>query len=142
MGVALGEQGKMEEAIRCYREAPGELLDKLIILEIKAERFTDPDKLRHVRLELQMLAAARDEALPARPELARLTAELKDVNEHLWEIEDEIRRCEASKSFGDRFIELARSVYRTNDHRAAPKRRVNELVGSPLIEEKSYARYD
>jgi tetratricopeptide (TPR) repeat protein len=122
--------------------APGELLDKLTILEIKAERLTDPDKLRHVRQELQVLAAARDEALPASPELARLTAELKEVNERLWEIEDEIRRCEASKSFGNRFIELARSVYQTNDHRAALKRRINELLGSPLIEEKSYARYD
>jgi tetratricopeptide (TPR) repeat protein len=120
---------------------PGELLDKITILEIKAERITDADKLRHVREELRVLAAARDEALPAGADLARLTAELKAVNEQLWDIEDEIRRCEAKQTFNKRFIELARSVYHTNDRRAALKRQINDLLGSHLVEEKSYAPY-
>jgi tetratricopeptide (TPR) repeat protein len=122
--------------------APGELLDKLTILEIKAARIADADKLRHVREELRVLTAARDGALPASAELARLTAELKAVNEQLWDVEDELRRCEAGRSFGARFIELARSVYKMNDRRAALKRRVNELLGSHLVEEKSYAAYE
>jgi tetratricopeptide (TPR) repeat protein len=122
--------------------APGELLDKLSILEIKAERIRDVDKLRHVRQELRMLAAARDEALPASADLAALTAELKAVNEQLWDLSDEIRRCEAGRSFGACFIQLAREGYRTNDRRAALKRRINDLLGAHLVEEKSYAPYE
>jgi tetratricopeptide (TPR) repeat protein len=122
--------------------APGELLDKLTILEIKAERISDAEKLKHVREELRVLAGARDETLPASAELARLTAELKKVNEQLWDIEDEIRRCEAKKNFGKRFVELARSVYRSNDQRAVLKRQINDLLGSHLVEEKSYAPYE
>jgi hypothetical protein len=122
--------------------APGELLDKITILEIKAARIADAAKLRHVREELRVLTAARDGALPASAELARLMAELKAVNEQLWDVEDELRCCEANRSFGKRFIELARSVYKTNDRRAALKRQVNELLGSHLVEEKSYAPYE
>jgi tetratricopeptide (TPR) repeat protein len=121
--------------------APGELLDKISILEIKAERIADPAKLKNVREELRTLAAARDGSLPASPELARLASELRTVNEQLWGVEDELRRCEAKKSFGKRFVELARSVYRHNDRRAALKRQVNDLLGSHLVEEKSYAPY-
>ena len=80
--------------------------------------------------------------MPASEELARLTDGLKGVNEALWDIEDEIRVCERNKDFGERFIELARSVYKTNDRRAALKRQVNDLLGSRLIEEKDYKPYD
>lgn len=121
--------------------APGELLDKLTILEIKSERITDAEKLRNVRVELETLRTARDQAVAKSEDLARLTAQLKAVNEALWEIEDEIRLCERNGDFGPRFIELARSVYRQNDRRAACKRQINELLGSKLIEEKSYAAY-
>jgi hypothetical protein len=124
--------------------APGELIDKITILEIKTERMTDPAKLENVRYELGRLAAARDSAIPrcsAPPELARLTADLKRVNEALWEVEDSIRDCERQKDFGPTFIELARSVYRRNDERMALKRRISELLGSHLLEEKSYAPY-
>ena len=93
--------------------APGELIDKITILQIKNERIKDPGKLHNVRVELAALESTRDKAMPASPELARLTADLKSVNEALWEIEDEIRVCEANKDFDARFIELARSVYRT-----------------------------
>ncbi len=121
--------------------APGELLDKLTILEIKSERMTDAAKLANVRAELATLTAARDRAIRASAALDELTSELKRVNEALWEIEDEIRVCERQADFGPRFIELARSVYHQNDQRAAVKRRINDLLGSRLIEEKSYASY-
>lgn len=121
--------------------APGELIDKITILQIKSERIADTVKLRNVRVELDTLTAARDAAMPATDELAELTAQLKQVNEALWDIEDAIRDCEREGDFGPRFIELARSVYRSNDQRAALKRSVNELLGSNLVEEKSYAAY-
>jgi hypothetical protein len=121
--------------------APGELIDKITILEIKSERMEDPNKVKNVRIELQVLADARDAAVPPSEELVRLTAELKSVNEALWEIEDRIRDCERAKDFGPEFIELARSVYRSNDRRAAAKREINDLLGSKIIEEKSYAAY-
>ncbi len=119
----------------------GELVDKITILEIKAERIADPDKLANVHRELRSLTATRREALPSSEELDELTAELRRVNERLWEIEDDIRDCERKRDFGERFIELARAVYRTNDRRAAAKRSINELLGSELVEEKDYAEY-
>jgi hypothetical protein len=121
--------------------APGELVDKITILQIKTERITDPDKLRNIRIELDVLEAARNQAMPSSAELDRLSADLKAVNEELWVIEDDIRDCERNQDFGPKFIELARSVYRSNDRRAALKRAINELLGSKLVEEKSYAAY-
>ncbi len=121
--------------------APGELIDKITILEIKSEQITDAAKRHHVGTELAVLVEARDHAMPDSAELTRLAAELKAVNETLWRIEDAIRLCERDEDFGPRFIALARSVYHTNDRRAAVKRQVNELLGSRLIEEKSYATY-
>jgi Family of unknown function (DUF6165) len=121
--------------------APGELVDKITILEIKTERIQDAGKLKNVRLELETLAAARDQSLAPPPELAALTAELKRMNAALWDIEDQIRDCERRQDFGPEFIRLARSVYHSNDRRAAVKREINELLGSALIEEKSYAAY-
>jgi hypothetical protein len=121
--------------------APGELIDKITILEIKLERIKDGDKLANVRLEHDTLVKARDGAIEATPELDRLSSELKAANEALWDIEDDIRDCERNKDFGDAFVQLARSVYISNDKRAALKREINELLGSNLIEEKSYAAY-
>lgn len=121
--------------------SPGELIDKIVILEIKLERMTDPTKLGNVRVEWQTLTAARDAALSPSARLDALTAGLKAVNERLWVIEDDIRDCERAKDFGARFVELARSVYVSNDERARLKREINELLGSRLIEEKSYAAY-
>ena len=122
--------------------APGELIDKITILEIKAERIRDAEKVRNVQVELKTLSDARDRAISPTPELENLTAQLKTANEQLWDIEDDIRDCERAKDFGDKFIQLARSVYRSNDRRAALKREINELLGSHLIEEKSYSDYD
>lgn len=119
----------------------GEVIDKITILEIKAERLTDPAKLANVTKELAALVAVRDREFPGHAGLAALAAELKAINEKLWVIEDDIRDCERAKDFGPRFIELARAVYFTNDERALVKRRINELLGSALVEEKSYAPY-
>ena len=119
----------------------GELVDKITILEIKAERISDPDKLANVHRELSSLTATRRAAIPGSGELDEFTAELRRINEQLWEIEDDIRDCERNGDFGERFVELARAVYRTNDRRAAAKRSINELLGSELVEEKDYADY-
>lgn len=118
---------------------PGELIDKITILEIKSERIHDAHKLRNVRAELATLEGARDQAYEPSARLTQLTDELREVNEALWQIEDDLRRCEAAHDFGPHFVELARSVYRHNDRRAALKRKLNELLGARIVEEKSYA---
>ena len=120
----------------------GELIDKITILEIKAERIADPARLSHVRTELGALRATRNATWPQPiPALDALTASLKQVNQALWDIEDEIRGCERRQDFGARFIELARAVYRTNDQRAALKNQINTLLDSALVEVKSYEAY-
>lgn len=119
----------------------GEIIDKITILEIKAERLTDAGKLANVTKELNELVAVREREFPNHGELAKLAAELKAINEKLWVVEDDLRDCERAKDFGTKFVELARAVYYTNDERAAVKRKVNELLGSALVEEKSYAPY-
>ncbi len=120
--------------------SPGELLDKITILEIKSERIEDADKLKNVRYELELLTRLWNEAVPD-ADLAAERAELKSVNEKLWVIEDDIRDKEAAKRFDEEFIELARSVYYTNDRRAAVKKQVNLKLGSAIVEEKSYSDY-
>jgi hypothetical protein len=119
----------------------GEFLDKITILEIKSERITDPEKLRNIRHELDVLLRTWATSPFSSQELSTEIAELKRINEALWEIEDDIRIKEAAGEFDEDFIRLARSVYITNDERAAIKRRINVKVGSNLIEEKSYADY-
>ena len=121
--------------------SPGELIDKITILQIKSERIADMQKLANVRIELEILQAAHRQAVPASDRLTEVTAQLKQVNETLWQIEDDIRICERNADFGPRFVELARSVYHQNDHRAALKRQINELLGSKIIEEKAYVKY-
>ena len=119
----------------------GELVDKITILRNKADRIGDPAKEANVRKELAMLEALADEALPKTPEIEWLTAELSQVNIALWDIEDGKRDCERRGDFGDRFVQLARSVYVENDRRAAIKRAINEAAGSDIVEEKSYGAY-
>ena len=121
--------------------APGELIDKITILLIKSERMHDPAKLENVRMELEILSATRDKFLKSSKALEELTKKLKKVNERLWVIEDDIRGCEATKDFGSNFIKLARAVYQNNDERARLKREINLLLGSKIIEEKSYKSY-
>ena len=121
--------------------APGEVIDKITILEIKSERITDATKLRNINHELDVLSRELSAAVSESDQLNALKADLKSVNEQLWVIEDDIRDCERSKNFGPKFIELARAVYITNDKRAALKRQINELLNSNIFEEKSYAAY-
>ncbi len=119
----------------------GELVDKLAILAIKCERIADPVKKANVAREHASLAAVCAEHGLLGADVQPLFADLRQVNEELWEIEDEIRVLESRKDFGDRFIALARAVYITNDRRAALKSRFNAMCGSALREEKSYADY-
>ena len=116
----------------------GELLDKISILEIKRERIGDAAALANVLNELRLLERAAEPVAGAAAIVA-LRARLKSVNERLWEIEDGIREKEREGDFGEAFVALARSVYQRNDERAAIKREINLLLGSDLIEEKSYA---
>ena len=121
--------------------SPGELLDKITILQIKAERISDPVKVTNVRTELDMLSKVWEETVVVDTEITALTAELKSVNEALWEIEDDIRDEERNRQFGERFIELARAVYVTNDERVNAKKKVNLHLNSTIVEEKSYQDY-
>jgi len=121
--------------------SPGELLDKITILRIKAVRITDPAKMANVRLELGLLEKTwTDSGCAAGCSPADERA-LHQVNERLWDVEDRIRDKEAVQTFDRDFIELARAVYIYNDERAAIKKRVNLALGSRLIEEKSYRPY-
>ena len=120
----------------------GELLDKLTILAIKLERIDDPIKRANIAREQAALeSVVKAEGLRVPEGVMALEQELRAVNEQLWQIEDEIREHERQQRFDDGFIALARAVYRTNDERAALKRRLNALTGSELVEEKSYAAY-
>lgn len=121
--------------------SPGELLDKITILEIKLERMTDPPKLENVRAELDLLRASWSRSVQEDPVIRGLHVKLREVNEALWDIEDAIRDKERMREFDDRFIELARSVYITNDRRAHLKKELNQRLGSGLVEEKSYQPY-
>ncbi len=116
----------------------GELIDKMTILEIKAEHFRDSEKLAHVRQELELLRTVWRQSIEPSPQLEEVTSQLASINRELWRIEDAVRLCEREQDFGPRFVELARSVYRNNDRRCDLKRRINELTGSQLVEEKSY----
>ncbi len=161
--TADGWQGVMTEVARALRDmvgaavlrgpegprggeiavpiAIGELIDKITILEIKSERIAEPAKLVNVRRELAALREVRRAQRLTGAELDREVARLKAVNQDLWDVEDAIRACEAAGDFGPRFVELARSVYRLNDRRAALKRAINVMCGSVHVEEKSYAKY-
>ncbi len=127
-------------------EAPislGELIDKITILEIKAVNIGDATKLKNVTRELNILNAKVNQLLDAagQAKLAPLKQALKDINQELWVIEDDIRDCEYAKDFSDKFIQLARAVYVTNDKRAKVKKDINLAFGSELVEEKSYKDY-
>jgi hypothetical protein len=119
----------------------GELLDKIAILQIKAERMHDPAKLANVQRELDALLVVWAAHPASGNDIASLRAALKAVNERLWDIEDAIREQERAQRFEAEFIRLARAVYVENDERARIKREINLALGSSLVEEKSYADY-
>jgi hypothetical protein len=119
--------------------SPGELIDKITILEIKSARMTDPAKVANVRMELAILTTTWRES--GHTGIDGEWAQLRAINEKLWDIEDDIRDKERARQFDQEFIELARAVYVTNDERAAVKRAINTRLGSKIVEEKSYASY-
>ena len=121
--------------------SPGEVLDKITILEIKSERISDVGKLANVKRELELLQASWRQSVVEDDTVRRIHDELKTINEALWEIEDDIRDKERAREFDQVFIDLARSVYVTNDQRANAKKELNIYLGSEIVEEKSYQDY-
>jgi hypothetical protein len=121
--------------------SPGELIDKITILQIKSERITDPQKVANVRNELALLEATWRESPFSTSDVDAEWASLRRINEKLWDVEDLLRDKERNRTFDQEFIDLARAVYFTNDERAAVKREINTKLGSKIVEEKSYAKY-
>jgi len=119
----------------------GELIDKITILQLKNKYIKNEAKLKNVRKELAVLCHTLDTKVPKSAKLDELTEKLYNINQELWDIEDDCRDKERNKEFDDEFIQITRSVYITNDKRCAVKRQINELLGSNLVEEKSYAAY-
>ncbi len=121
--------------------SPGELIDKLTILRLKTERIADPAKLANVRHEAAMLGETAARGIVRDARIDALWEELYAINATLWEVEDDIRACEAAGDFGAEFVRLARAVYVTNDRRAAVKKAINLALGSAIVEEKSYTDF-
>jgi len=119
----------------------GELIDKITILRVKAQRIGDAAKEANVRKELALLEATALSHIPSSADMERLTADLTAVNAALWDVEDGKRDCERRQDFGHDFVALARRVYIENDQRAAIKRAINAAAGSDIVEEKSYKPY-
>ena len=125
--------------------SPGELFDKISILEIKLKEISNEKQLVNIALEYDILTRVRNNTVGLSiftEKLEVLTGQLKAVNEALWKTENALRECEGMKAFGEVFIELARSVYITNDKRSDIKKEINELLFSNLVEEKSYQPYN
>ena len=119
----------------------GELFDTITILQIKLDNLTLKNALENVEQELKKLQSIFTQYCPKTMETTQLEGELRQINQQLWDIEDQIRGKERNNSFDDEFIQLARSVYITNDERSRIKRKINDMFGSELVEEKSYAEY-
>jgi hypothetical protein len=121
--------------------SPGELIDKITILQIKSARITDPAKVANVRHELSLLESTWRSSAYSTSDIDMQWAALRRINEKLWDVEDLLRDKERARTFDQEFIDLARAVYVTNDERAAVKREINTKLGSKIVEEKSYAAY-
>ena len=121
--------------------SPGELIDKITILEIKKEFIEDINKLKNINHEYDLLMNIFNNDISKTDGIEKLKKQLKDINLALWKIEDDIRDCERAKNFNENFVELARSVYFTNDKRSKIKLEINLLLNSSLVEEKSYKDY-
>ena len=119
----------------------GELLDKVSILEIKLNKIKDPTLLDKVKNEYEILSKTKNQSVNFSKELNNLYKNLKEANEKLWKIEDEIRLCEKNSDFKDKFIKLARNVYLTNDKRSKTKLEINKILGSNIQEVKQYTDY-
>ena len=121
--------------------SPGELIDKITILQIKSARITDPEKVANVRNELALLESTWRDSAFSTSDVEVEWVSLRRINEKLWDVEDQLRDKERARTFDQEFIDLARALYFTNDERAAVKREINRKLGSKIVEEKSYAKY-
>ena len=119
----------------------GEFLDKLSILEIKLNKIKDLVLLNEVKKEYEILNETKNKNINFSKEIEILYKDLKETNEKLWKIEDEIRLCEKNSDFKDKFIQLSRDVYFTNDKRSKIKSEINKILGSNIIEIKQYTQY-
>ena len=121
--------------------SPGELLDKISILEIKLVKIKDKKNLEEINKEYESLIKTKKSHISLTEELESLIDKIKEINLKLWDIEDKIRICEKNKDFSDVFVELARSVYLNNDKRAKVKSEINKMLGSNIKEIKHYVDY-
>tara|TARA_Y100000022_G_scaffold54423_1_gene46308 strand:+ start:1343 stop:1732 length:390 start_codon:yes stop_codon:yes gene_type:complete len=120
----------------------GELFDKITILNIKTKKISDNDKLQNIQTELKILEAQSKKIdVSDINSLNELVSQLQQINEDLWDIENQKRECEAKKDFGEIFIKLSRDVHFKNDIRAQIKKEINLLSNSQIVEEKEYSRY-
>ncbi len=119
----------------------GELLDKLSILEIKKEKIKDPEKLKYINDEYEILKSEFDKNVKSGDQLTKLFEVLKEINSRLWVIEDDKRLCEKNSDFGEKFIKLSRDVHLLNDNRAKLKLEINNYTGSKIKEIKEYTKY-
>ena len=116
----------------------GELIDKITILEIKRVQIKDVNKLKDVEKEFSSLNETLKESIPDQSKILLLVDKLKSINQKLWDIENKKRLAEKNNDFSKNFIELARSVYRTNDERSKVKLEINNILGSNIKEVKSH----
>ena len=119
----------------------GEFFDKLSILEIKLNKIKNLVLLNEVKKEYEILNESKNKNINFSKEIEILYKDLKEINEKLWKIEDEIRLCEKNSDFKDKFIQLSRDVYFTNDKRSKTKSEINKILGSNIIEIKQYTQY-
>ena len=119
----------------------GELLDKLSILEIKLNKINNPALLMEIKKEYKIINETKKKNINSSNEINVLYIELKKINEQLWETEDKIRLCEKNSDFKDKFIQLARDIYFSNDKRAKIKLEINKILGSNILEVKQYTQY-
>lgn len=135
----------MKESIILTPISPGELIDKITVLKIKKERIRNPERLANVLRELSMLEEVREKHFPRDAgfleKIAELEASLKKANEDIWDMGDKIRELGEANMFNQEFNETALEIHHANDRRAAAKKEINVLLGSPIIEEKSYKNW-
>ena len=122
--------------------SPGELLDKISILEIKLEKIKDKNSQEKIKIEYKILKKIQNSSIEMSDKIKDLYRSVSDVNIKLWDIEDKLRICEQNKDFGKNFIELARGVYFNNDKRAKLKNEINEILKSNIREIKQYENYE
>ena len=121
--------------------SPGDLLDKISILEIKIDKIKAKNHLKEINKEYKLLIKVKNQNIRSSNKINKLSHQIKKINLNLWNIEDKIRICEKEKDFGEKFIKLARNVYFNNDKRAKIKLRINKILGSNIKEIKQYVNY-